>query len=126
MPNLNVCKFKFLTFHWTACMSQQTTYGCCPDGQTPAGGRNNKDCPKQYGCQNTLYGCCPDGVSPAAGYEQQGCDKIVRQPCAHTEHGCCKDGLTPARGKLDDVSQAIYCMFCTVMQDNQNTRWIES
>ncbi|KAG7160084.1 Papilin-like 2, partial [Homarus americanus] len=70
------------------CGCQYTEYGCCPDDHTPAAGEDYSGCP----CNTYPYGCCPDGVSIARGLNAVGCG------CEYGEFGCCEDGRTPATG----------------------------
>ena len=77
---------------------QDTLFGCCTDGQTPAGGLNGEGCPIVFGCEATAFGCCEDGVTPANGFNGEGCKE--KQPhCEKTKYGCCPDGVKPAKGK---------------------------
>lgn len=56
-------------------------FGCCPDGITPAGGKNLENCTvvecDENGicepCSENKFGCCPDGITPAKGEELGGC-----------------------------------------------------
>ena len=73
-------------------------FGCCPDGQTPAGGPLSEGCPEQFGCAVTAYGCCPDGVIAANGFKNEGCEAPIKT-CSNSPHGCCPDGVTEAIGK---------------------------
>ena len=77
---------------------QDTTYGCCPDGQTPADGPQGEGCPVHYTCDQTAFGCCPDGVNPANGFNGEGCEHFMAPHCSNTIFGCCSDGKTPAQG----------------------------
>ncbi|KAM6915029.1 papilin b, proteoglycan-like sulfated glycoprotein [Xenentodon cancila] len=49
-----------------------SSYGCCPDGRTPATGPRYQGCSRDD-CVRTRYGCCLDGVTPARGYGRAGC-----------------------------------------------------
>lgn len=42
-------------------------FGCCPDNETPASGKDNIGC-----CNVTEFGCCPDGIKPASGPNEEG------------------------------------------------------
>ncbi|XP_045490551.1 papilin [Pieris rapae] len=66
---------------------EATSYGCCPDGETPAHGPQNKGC-----CLQTAFGCCPDNYKPAEGPHFEGCG------CKFAHFGCCPDKVTIARG----------------------------
>ncbi|XP_015225011.1 PREDICTED: papilin-like [Cyprinodon variegatus] len=50
----------------------QSSYGCCPDGHTPATGPRNHGCTLED-CINSRFGCCLDGVTPARGFGMAGC-----------------------------------------------------
>uniref|UniRef100_A0A914YI71 BPTI/Kunitz inhibitor domain-containing protein n=1 Tax=Panagrolaimus superbus TaxID=310955 RepID=A0A914YI71_9BILA len=67
-----------------------TKYGCCPDGVTVSKGLSNEGC----GCEFAQFGCCPDGKSAAKGASFYGCPNT----CAQSQYGCCPDGKTAARG----------------------------
>ena len=78
---------------------QETLYGCCTDGQTPAAGPNSEGCPIVFGCDVTAFGCCDDGVTPANGFDREGCqEKEQPTSCDQTPYGCCFDGSKPAKG----------------------------
>lgn len=47
-----------------------STYGCCPDGETAALGKNGTGCGEN--CLTTKFGCCPDGKTTAKGVENEG------------------------------------------------------
>lgn len=66
---------------------EDSAYGCCEDGATPAHGSNNEGC-----CLSSTYKCCPDNVMPARGPNFYGC------ACQYTRFGCCPDNSTAARG----------------------------
>ena len=66
---------------------ENSTYGCCDDGVTPAHGPNREGC-----CLSTPYKCCPDNVLAARGPDFYGCG------CQYTRFGCCPDNTTAARG----------------------------
>lgn len=51
------------------CSCEQTTFGCCGDGQTAATGPEQQGCD----CASSKYGCCPDGVTSATGDKFLGC-----------------------------------------------------
>ncbi|NXS99208.1 PPN protein, partial [Jacana jacana] len=101
----------------------QSSYGCCPDGHTPASGPLGRGC--LFGtCHRSRYGCCPDGVSPAQGPNNMGCPQYYRdvqvsrnQPtaaaptasqalsqqhpsgeCRGSMYGCCFDNVASASG----------------------------
>ncbi|XP_076834066.1 papilin isoform X2 [Brachyhypopomus gauderio] len=83
----------------------QTTYGCCPDGRTPAGGFRGQGCPTSPSCIRTRYGCCQDGVSQALGPNKEGCPEYIPPTpapadgdCHMSTYGCCYDGRTAAVG----------------------------
>ncbi|KAI8425354.1 hypothetical protein MSG28_007115 [Choristoneura fumiferana] len=79
----------------------ETKFGCCPDGVSPAAGLRNKGCPSSK-CKETLYGCCKsDNKTPAEGNDQEGCPPPP-PPCKSSEFGCCKDGKTEAKGPLKE------------------------
>ena len=78
---------------------QDTLFGCCTDGQTPAAGPDGEGCPIVFGCEATAFGCCSDGVTPANGFNGEGCkEKDKSKPCEETPFGCCYDGIRPAKG----------------------------
>ena len=81
---------------------QDTNFGCCTDGVTPAGGPNGEGCPVVFGCEATVFGCCPDGLSPANGENYAGCQ--VPEKCLSSKFGCCPDGVTTAIGELGYIS----------------------
>ncbi|XP_073682749.1 papilin isoform X2 [Garra rufa] len=91
----------------------QTYYGCCPDGNTPAGGPRHQGCPQDQGlpsCTWSRHGCCDDGVTIAKGPNKEGCpdswthwspaSDIPSAPtnCQTSTYGCCYDGVTAAGG----------------------------
>ncbi|XP_034530251.1 LOW QUALITY PROTEIN: papilin [Notolabrus celidotus] len=97
----------------------QSTYGCCPDGRTSAGGPRGLGCPRtatptsvQPACIQTSYGCCRDGVTIAQGPNKEGCREYAAPAptaspslptenapqCRLTTYGCCFDRTTPAGG----------------------------
>jgi len=53
---------------------EETKFGCCPDGVTPAKGKSKK-C-KTVECAKTLYGCCPDKKNARTGNTDDGCQKV--------------------------------------------------
>ena len=48
-------------------------FGCCSDGETPAGGPDGEGCDENKQCANSKFGCCPDKVTFAQGPSKQGC-----------------------------------------------------
>ena len=76
---------------------QDTLFGCCPDGQTPAAGPENDGCPIVFGCESSAYGCCEDGVTFANGLNGEGCQEHPPR-CARMPFGCCLDGEKAAKG----------------------------
>ena len=91
----------YLSVHGCCLSLQDTLYGCCKDGQTPAGGRNYEQCPMFYSCDHMAYGCCPDGVSSAMGPHFEGCP-LTTTPvpsCERSSFGCCPDGVSLASGQ---------------------------
>lgn len=50
----------------------ETQYGCCEDGVSPASGENFEGCPESQ-CDQTLFGCCSDNKTPAEGNDNEGC-----------------------------------------------------
>lgn len=89
------------------------SYGCCPDGQTPAAGYNDEGCPESYGCGRTAYGCCPDGVTSANGFNNEGCEEPVKT-CHDSPHGCCPDGISEAAGIISFLYSLQFLIFCTM------------
>lgn len=73
---------------------EKSTFGCCPDKQTPANGTNYAGCPplKVNDCASSEFGCCRDNISAAFGPFQQGCPIA----CGDTRFGCCADNSTTA------------------------------
>ncbi|XP_019374659.1 PREDICTED: papilin isoform X10 [Gavialis gangeticus] len=67
----------------------QGSYGCCPDGRTPASGPFGQGCSMSV-CHQSRYGCCPDGISTAQGPSNMGCSEYYRDAYASS------DGLTTA------------------------------
>lgn len=61
----------------------ETEFGCCPDGVSPAKGRKKEGCPPTH-CEETLFGCCPDGIGIAEGNDNEGCEKLPID-CKDTE-----------------------------------------
>ncbi|XP_028834923.1 papilin isoform X2 [Denticeps clupeoides] len=89
----------------------QTHFGCCPDGRTPARGRQGLGCPQEpVRCSHSSYGCCRDGVTMAQGPNKEGCVEYVppaptvstpthvESDCQSSTYGCCFDHVTPAGG----------------------------
>lgn len=52
-----------------------STYGCCPDGETAALGKNGTGCGEN--CLTTKFGCCPDGKTTAKGTENEGKSALI-------------------------------------------------
>ncbi|KAJ9585100.1 hypothetical protein L9F63_020556, partial [Diploptera punctata] len=75
---------------------EETEFGCCPDGVSPAEDKNYKGCPPSF-CAETLFGCCPDGIHIAEGNDLEGCE-MPKPDCKNSEFGCCPDGITFATG----------------------------
>lgn len=65
---------------------EETKFGCCNDGLSPALGKNGEGCPPSQ-CNETLFGCCPDGVTTAEGNEFEGCPVETTLPfdCKKTQ-----------------------------------------
>jgi hypothetical protein len=134
-----------LRFHHT----QDTEYGCCSDGKTPASGEQNEGCPRQESptsCSESPFGCCPDGVTPAGGDNNEGCpaDETEEQStvavdgttttfvpavhiespgCLHSTYGCCSDHVTPREG---DSSLPSSCLTNTVTRLTMKKHLIRS
>jgi len=86
---------------------QQTQFGCCDDGQTPAQDSLGDGCPTRttITCEAMAFGCCSDGLSPANGFNSEGCKAAITTvapykeiSCEETKYGCCPDGITPLQG----------------------------
>jgi hypothetical protein len=63
-------------------------------------------------CHMTTYGCCPDGKTPASGPGMVGCvqqDAIPHGSCFESEFGCCPNGITPSRGPAMEGCENIDC-----------------
>uniref|UniRef100_A0A7M4FQK1 Papilin n=1 Tax=Crocodylus porosus TaxID=8502 RepID=A0A7M4FQK1_CROPO len=76
----------------------QGSYGCCPDGRTPASGPLGQGCFTSV-CHQSRYGCCPDGISTAQGPSNMGCSQYYRDAYAS------RDGLTTASPAVSALSQ---------------------
>lgn len=50
--------------------------------------------PEPEDCSNSTFGCCPDGQSTAQGEHFQGCDIINQDNCTASYFGCCPDGAS--------------------------------
>ncbi len=102
------CNFLVAGPHGSGCeegsgaVCEDSEFGCCPDGVTPAEGPGHSGCNAiDASCAASFYGCCPDGVKAARGPGFQGCPGVLpHRPasCANSLHGCCPDGQTPASG----------------------------
>lgn len=81
---------------------EDSDYGCCSDGFTPAEGPNKEGCNEiDVTCAASYYGCCPDRITAAKGPAYQGCPGVlphVPSPCANSLYGCCQDGQSRAMG----------------------------
>ncbi|XP_028295704.1 papilin b, proteoglycan-like sulfated glycoprotein [Gouania willdenowi] len=60
---------------------QLSTYGCCPDGNTPAAGHRREGCPRED-CVNSRFGCCLDELTAAKGFGRAGCPEY-QTPVQH-------------------------------------------
>uniref|UniRef100_A0A7M4FNH9 Papilin n=1 Tax=Crocodylus porosus TaxID=8502 RepID=A0A7M4FNH9_CROPO len=80
----------------------QGSYGCCPDGRTPASGPLGQGCFTSV-CHQSRYGCCPDGISTAQGPSNMGCSQYYRDAYAS------RDGLTTASPALSQQHQSDQC-----------------
>ena len=81
-----------MTFEGCPAACENSQFGCCADGTTPARGFYSEGCPPA--CQSSHYGCCLDGETEAPGPDGKGCPAA----CVATVYGCCTDGETQARG----------------------------
>jgi hypothetical protein len=56
------------------CACEDSEFGCCKDGRSPASGPNYEGC----SCEASLYGCCPEGTKEAEGLNFEGCGEIPK------------------------------------------------
>lgn len=67
----NIAKTRLLGCQITKTCNE-TKFGCCEDGVSPATGKKFEGCPSTH-CEETLFGCCPDNKTAATGNDNEGC-----------------------------------------------------
>ena len=69
-------------------------HGCCPDQITPKP-ETETETGEGCGCAGSEFGCCPNGESAATGKDFEGCEEYPGKSCLLPEDkGTCQHNLT--------------------------------